>query len=46
MNGKARRLLLSLPDNATPVQIIDNLQGVCGNVFSNEALLLIFYSEK
>lgn len=45
LKGKARSLLLSLSDNATPSQIIDKLEGVYGNVFSSEALLQRFYSE-
>lgn len=45
LKGKARSLLLSISDNATPTQIIDKLEGVYGNVFSSEALLQQFYSE-
>lgn len=45
LKGKARSLLLSLSDDATPSQIIDKLEGVYGNVFSSEALLQRFYSE-
>lgn len=45
LKGKARSLLLSLADDATPSQIIEKLEGVYGNVFSSEALLQKFYSE-
>lgn len=45
LKGKARNLLLSLPENATPTQIVDKLEGVYGNVFSSEALLQRFYGE-
>ncbi|CAC5408195.1 unnamed protein product [Mytilus coruscus] len=45
LKGKARSLLLSLPDGATTVQIIEKLDGVNGNVFSSEALLQTFYME-
>ncbi|XP_071136372.1 paraneoplastic antigen-like protein 5 [Mytilus edulis] len=45
LKGKARGLLLSLPDGATPTQIIEKLDGIYGNVFSSEALLQKFYME-
>ena len=45
LKGKARSLLLSLPEDASPQQIIDKLEGVYGNVFSSEALLQKFYME-
>ncbi|CAC5407063.1 unnamed protein product [Mytilus coruscus] len=45
LKGKARGLLLSLPDGATPVHIIEKLDRVYGNVFSSEALLQKFYLE-
>lgn len=45
LKGKARGLLLSVSEDATPLQVIDKLEGVYGNVFSSEALLQQFYSE-
>ncbi|CAC5361034.1 unnamed protein product [Mytilus coruscus] len=45
LKGKARGLLLSLPDGATPVQIIEKLDRIYGNVISSEALLQKFYME-
>lgn len=45
LKGKARSLLLSLDENVTPLQMIDKLEGVYGNVFTSETLLQQFYSE-
>ena len=45
LKGKARSLLLSLPENVSPQQIIDKLEGVYGNVYTIEALLEKFYKE-
>jgi hypothetical protein len=38
--------LLTLPESATPLHIIDKLEGICGNVYSSDTLLLSFYAEK
>ena len=46
LKGPARNLLLTLSENATPLQILDKLEGVFGNVYSSEALLQMFYMEK
>ena len=46
LKGQARSLLLTLPENATPNQIVEKLEGVFGNVYSSEALLQKFYMEK
>lgn len=46
LKGQARSLLLTMPKTATPQQILDKLEGVYGNVYSSEALLQKFYTEK
>ncbi|CAG2200836.1 unnamed protein product [Mytilus edulis] len=45
LKGKARSLLLSLSEHASPQQILDKLEGVYGNVYTSEALLEKFYKE-
>ncbi|XP_063448288.1 uncharacterized protein LOC134727828 [Mytilus trossulus] len=45
LKGKARSLLLSLSEHASPQQILDKLEGVYGNVYTSEALLEEFYKE-
>ena len=45
LKGRARGLLLSLSFTASAKEIIGKLEGVYGNVFSNEALLQKFYME-
>ncbi|CAG2199691.1 unnamed protein product [Mytilus edulis] len=45
LKGKARSLLLSLPEDASPQQILEKLEGVYGNVYTSEALLEKFYKE-
>lgn len=39
LKGKARSLLLSMSDEATPEMIIDKLEGVFGNVYDSEAVI-------
>lgn len=46
LKGQARNTLLTLPETATPVQIIEKLEGIYGNVYSNETLLQTFYTQK
>ena len=46
LKGQSRNTLLTLSESATPVQIIDKLDGIYGNVYSNETLLQSFYTEK
>lgn len=46
LKGQARNLLLTLSEDVTPEQILDKLEGVYGNVYSSEALLQKFYTEK
>ena len=46
LKGQARNTLLTLPESATPLHIIDKLEGIYGNVYSSDTLLLSFYAEK
>jgi hypothetical protein len=47
LKGQARNTLLTLPESATPLHIIDKLEGIYGNVlYSSDPLLLSFYAEK
>ena len=46
LRGKARSLLVTLPDNITPTQMIDKLDGVYGNVSDHEALMENFYKQR
>lgn len=39
LKGKARSLLLSMSDEATPEMIIHKLEGVFGNVYDSEAVI-------
>lgn len=39
LKRKARSLLLSMSDEATPEMIIDKLEGVFGNVYDSEAVI-------
>jgi hypothetical protein len=38
--------LLTLPESASPIHINDTLEGIYGNVYSRDTLLLSFYAEK
>jgi hypothetical protein len=40
--GYARNTLLTLPESASPIHSIDKLEGIYGNVYSNDTLLLSF----
>ena len=42
----ARNTLLTLPESASPIHSIDKLEGIHGNVYSNDTFLLSFYAEK
>lgn len=44
MIGKARSLLLTLPTDATPAQILTKLDGVFGNIYPTEKLIQQFYA--
>ncbi|XP_061190384.1 paraneoplastic antigen Ma2 homolog [Saccostrea echinata] len=46
LKGKARSLLLTLPTNATPQQILSRLDGVYGNIYPSEKLIQQFYASK
>ena len=46
LKGYARNTLLTLPESASPIHSIDKLEGIYGNVYSNDTLLLSFYAEK
>ena len=46
LKGKARSLLLTLPTDATPEQILNKLDGVYGNIYPSEKLLQQFYTSK
>ena len=46
LRGKARSLLVTLPDNITPTQMVDKLDGVYGNVSDHEALMENFYKQR
>jgi hypothetical protein len=46
LQGYARNTLLTLPESASPIHSIDKLEGIYGNVYSNDTLLLSFYAEK
>ena len=46
LRGYARNTLLTLPESASPIHSIDKLEGIYGNVYSNDTLLLSFYAEK
>jgi hypothetical protein len=35
-----------LPESVSPIHSIDKLEGIYGNVYSNDTLLLSFYAEK
>ena len=42
----ARNTLLTLPESVWPIHSIDKLEGIHGNVYSNDTFLLSFYAEK
>lgn len=44
LKGKARSLLLTLPTDATPAQILTKLDGVFGNIYPTEKLIQQFYA--
>jgi hypothetical protein len=46
LKGQARNTLLTLPESATLLHIIDKLEGIYGNAYSSDTLLLSFYAEK
>ena len=46
LKGYARNTLLILPKSASPIHSIDKLEGMYGNVYSNDTLLLSFNAEK
>ncbi|KAK3105374.1 hypothetical protein FSP39_023707 [Pinctada imbricata] len=46
LKGKARNLLLTLPEDANPNQILDKLEGVFGNIYPSEQLIQQFYGAK
>ena len=46
LKGYARNTLITLPESASPIHSIDKLEGIYGNVYSNDTLLLSFYAEK
>ena len=46
LRGYARNTLLTLPESASPIHSIDKLEGIYGNVYSNDTLLLSFYAGK
>ncbi|CAC5372605.1 unnamed protein product [Mytilus coruscus] len=46
LKNQARNTLLTLPESATPHNILEKLEGIYGNVYSNETLLQSFYIEK
>ena len=46
LKGYTRNTLLTLPESASPIHSIDKLEGIYGNVYSNDTLLLSFYAEK
>ena len=46
LRGNARSLLVTFPDNITPTQMVDKLDGVYGNVSDHEALMENFYKQR
>ncbi|CAC5391265.1 unnamed protein product [Mytilus coruscus] len=46
LKNQARNSLLTLPESATPLKILEKLEGIYGNVYSNETLLQSFYTMK
>jgi hypothetical protein len=47
LKGYTCNTLLTLPESASPIHSIDKLEGIYGNVYSNDSsLLLSFYAEK
>lgn len=46
LKGKARSLLLTLPMDATPDEILQKLDGIYGNIYPSEKLLEQFYEAK
>ena len=46
LKGKARSLLLTLPGDASPDQIVHKLEGVYGNTYPSEQLIQTFYAAK
>jgi hypothetical protein len=46
IKGQTRNILLTLPESASPIHIIDKLEGIYSNVYSSDTLLLSFYDEK
>lgn len=44
LKGKARSLLLTLPTDATPAQILTKLDGVYGNIYPTEMPIQQFYA--
>ena len=46
LKGYARNTWLTLHESASPIHSIDKLEGIYGNVYSNDTLLLSFYAEK
>ena len=45
LRGKAREILLTLGETAKPADILNKLEGIYGNVSTNEVLLQQFYIE-
>ncbi|CAC5391274.1 unnamed protein product [Mytilus coruscus] len=46
LKNQARNTLLTLPESATLLKILEKLEGIYGNVYSNETLLQSFYTMK
>ena len=46
LRGKARSLLVTLPEQASPQAMLEKLDGVYGNAFDHEALMENFYKQR
>ena len=46
LRGKARSLLVTLPEQASPQAMLEKLDGVYGNAFNHEALMENFYKQR
>ena len=46
LRGKARSLIVTLPDGITPQQMVEKLDGVYGNVSNHEAVMENFYKQR
>jgi hypothetical protein len=42
LKSQVRNTLLTLPESDSPIHIIDKLEGICGNLYSSDTLLLSF----